>query len=199
MLTEILNQQTVNGTVNNGLIVVLYSPQAKSWKIADFGLTSNLKGDINAPVTTELGRGTGGYRAPELLGEYSKYTHKVDIWALGCILYELSVKKKAFVDDWNVREFYISSSSSTLQVSLPLLPRILERHLSECIREMTERYPQNRPSCTILCPMIQSYRTLLSLQGLQDFISILPEYSRWKKFVGESSEGVQGILSDLSD
>src|ERR1700732_4876216 len=102
LLIETLNQQTVCAiVVNNRLIIVLYSPSTRLWKIADFGLTSDAV--TGEPVTTERGRGTSGYRPPELLAKDAKYTYKVDIWALGCILYELSIKKRAFVDDWMVQ------------------------------------------------------------------------------------------------
>jgi serine/threonine protein kinase len=182
---------------NSELIIVLYSPQIKLWKIADFGLTAE-GGSTRAPVTTKYARGTGGYRAPELLAKDPKYTYKVDIWALGCILYELSVKKKAFVDDWNVREYYYSSSPSTLQISIPLSP-MLESHLSECIREMIMRDPQKRPSITILCPLIQSYYTLLELQTLEDVVRSIPEYGQWKKLVAENPQDVQDMFSSLVD
>jgi tetratricopeptide (TPR) repeat protein len=195
ILTEISNQQIVSGIVDSGLIVVLYSPQIKLWKIADFGLTSETI--TTAPITTKYARGTGGYRAPELLTEYSKYTLKVDVWALGCIFYELLVKQKAFLDDWNVREFY-HSSSPTLPVSIPLLPQILERHLSEFIHEMIIRDPQKRPSITMLYPLIQSYRTLLDVQTIEE-IEYMPEYNQWKELISKSPQGDQGVLAALMD
>ena len=45
------------------------------------------------------------YRGPELLDEDSGYTNKTDIWAFGCIAYELCTKKKAFASDWATREY----------------------------------------------------------------------------------------------
>jgi serine/threonine protein kinase len=58
------------------LISVLYSLQAKLWKIADFRLTLETK--TNIAHTTKYSHGTGGYRGPELLAEDSKYTYQVD-------------------------------------------------------------------------------------------------------------------------
>jgi serine/threonine protein kinase len=35
-----------------------------------------------------------------LMGETAKYNNKVDIWALGCILYEMVTDRKAFEGDY---------------------------------------------------------------------------------------------------
>ena len=66
----------------------------------DFGFTSEAKSE-EAKISLG-GRGTGGYRAPELLKEESEFTMKVDIWVLGCILYELVISKPAFASDFIV-------------------------------------------------------------------------------------------------
>ena len=69
------------------------------WKLADFGL-SNEGSSQNLP--TEYSRGTPSYRAPELMdsdGDPAMYNNKVDIWAMGCILYELSTGTRAFKTD----------------------------------------------------------------------------------------------------
>jgi len=71
------------------------------WKIADFGLVAqgtskSLQGSLGA-------RGTTGYRAPELLSQdMPQFNNKVDIWSIGCIVYELAARQKAFADDISV-------------------------------------------------------------------------------------------------
>ena len=71
------------------------------WKITDFGLTS--EGTSKALHTTTSARGTNGYRAPEMIrGEKKRYSNKADIWAVGCIFYELIVGERPFEDDWAV-------------------------------------------------------------------------------------------------
>jgi serine/threonine protein kinase len=98
--------------------IVLYSSNGNLWKIADFGLT--VEGTSKRAITTVYSRGTEGYRAPELLLDNPKFSSKVDIWALGCILYELASGKKAFASDLQARDF--SFSQSTLPVSIPFFP-----------------------------------------------------------------------------
>ena len=78
-------------------VLVLYSSRTSLWKLADFGLS--VDGLSN---TTKYSRGTPGYRAPELLAmeeEPAWYTNKVDIWAMGCILYELATGQRPFKSD----------------------------------------------------------------------------------------------------
>ena len=58
---------------------------------------------------SEASRGTPSYRAPELLRD-NVYTTKVDIWAVGCIFYEIVTQQKAFENDWRVRCYAESKS-----------------------------------------------------------------------------------------
>jgi serine/threonine protein kinase len=81
------------------------------WKLADFGFTSEA---TSATIHTSIeAKGTPGYRAPELLGS-SEYNNKADIWALGCILYELAVGQRAFYDDFAT--FIYKTSGKTLAI-----------------------------------------------------------------------------------
>jgi len=66
----------------------------KQVKIGDFGLSKSMS---TKSFMTTMG-GTPLYMAPELLNA-SKYTAKVDIWALGCIGYELCMLKHPFIDE----------------------------------------------------------------------------------------------------
>ena len=60
-------------------------------KIGDFGISKKLLGTKHANTAN----GTWNYMAPEiLLGQ--KYNNKVDIWSLGCIIYELLTLNTCF-------------------------------------------------------------------------------------------------------
>ncbi|RPA93510.1 kinase-like protein [Choiromyces venosus 120613-1] len=77
------------------IFVVSMSPV---WvKLGDFGISKHVHGDtaLRSQVYTEC------YAAPEVLdldpnGESSVYTNAVDIWALGCVVYELLTAEKLF-------------------------------------------------------------------------------------------------------
>ncbi|EAS01481.2 kinase domain protein (macronuclear) [Tetrahymena thermophila SB210] len=58
------------------------------FKIGDFGLSKFLKSSNNSVV------GTINYMAPEILE--NNYGKEVDIWSIGCILYELKTQKQLF-------------------------------------------------------------------------------------------------------
>ena len=73
------------------------------WKITDFGLTS--EGSSRIAYTTHHSRGTESYRAPELLKDGSVVSMKSDVFALGCILYELVTTQKAFPRDFHAFEY----------------------------------------------------------------------------------------------
>jgi serine/threonine protein kinase len=74
------------------------------WKLADFGLSTHVSSK-SLGVTTSI-RGTSGYFAPEFFkfietgNNTASYSNEVDIWALGCILYEFVVGKRAFESDY---------------------------------------------------------------------------------------------------
>jgi len=173
------------------LISVLYCHETRFWKIADFGLTAEATSRL--AVTTRFSRGTAGYRAPELLTT-SKFTNKADIWALGSIIYELTMGRKAFCDDFAVQSY--SDSRSTLQLSIPLVPENHLKYLSECVYEMLVRNPEQRPSISIILGLVKSYCMLLDLQSLEE-LKLIPPYDQWKELVGEKPREVTGFLSDL--
>ena len=88
---------------------MLYSPTARLWKIADFGIAQ--EGTSRTPLITTSSRGTASYRAPELLINSPIYTNKVDIWAFGCIAFEVFTGRKRFASDWEVQNLAQSMPS----------------------------------------------------------------------------------------
>lgn len=62
-------------------------------KLADFGLARTFSNELR-PYSQEVV--TLWYRAPELLIGHTDYTSAIDLWSIGCILYELVTGKILF-------------------------------------------------------------------------------------------------------
>ena len=93
---------------------MLFSEKFHCWKIADFGTSS--QATSRRLQSTQYSRGTSSYRAPELFKDPPGFNNKSDIWALGCILYELCSGRKAFESDWAVQKY---NESLLLQLPIP--------------------------------------------------------------------------------
>ncbi|PUU79624.1 kinase-like domain-containing protein, partial [Tuber borchii] len=89
------------------IFVVSMSPM---WvKLGDFGVSKRILADgsttLHTPVSTQA------YSAPEVLGldsnsETSNYTNSVDIWSLGCVIYELLAGTKLFALEGQVSRYF---------------------------------------------------------------------------------------------
>ena len=122
----------------------MFSSGDNVWKLADFGFVT--EGASNTAQPTQYARGTQCYQAPELVQESPVFNSKVDIWALGCILYELLFAKKAFESDYIVFEF--SSFPRQLQLPTEQPPSIDEvsfTQLSVIIANCLNAEPSSRP------------------------------------------------------
>lgn len=61
-------------------------------KLGDFGVSKVLENTLDHASTVA---GTPYYMSPEVC-ENKPYTYKSDVWALGCVLYEICTFKHAF-------------------------------------------------------------------------------------------------------
>ncbi|XP_078437850.1 protein kinase superfamily protein isoform X2 [Wolffia australiana] len=119
-----------------------------AWKLCDFGSTSTNHKCFSRPE--EMGveedvirkHTTPAYRAPEMWDLYRKeiISEKVDIWALGCLLYRICYLKSAF------------DGESKLQIlngnyRIPDLPKY-SATITDLIKDMLQSSPQSRPDIT---------------------------------------------------
>lgn len=112
------------------------------------------EGVSKGAYTTQASRGTPCYRAPELVkGSKPSFSNRVDVWGMGCILFQLALRKKAFQSDWAVGCY--SGSKTELNVAEYLkedsvLGDISRKHLVECVYCMLDIDPVKRPSAKCL-------------------------------------------------
>ena len=128
--------------------IVLYSRQDHTWKLTDFGLT--MDGSSQVGHVTRYSRGSECYRAPEILFG-NQYTNTVDIWAIGCVLFELVFGAKAFLNDFAVSRY----ADSGQDFPVPPIPDDVSdeskrQFLTGVIRELLQIDGSRRPSARSL-------------------------------------------------
>ena len=78
-------------------------------KLGDFGVSKRIRAQTTTTFHTQVS--TQVYSAPEILGldsnsETSDYTNSVDIWSLGCVIYELLAGARLFASEAQVSRYY---------------------------------------------------------------------------------------------
>ncbi|TGZ65784.1 hypothetical protein CRM22_005694 [Opisthorchis felineus] len=111
-------------------------------KLGDFGIAKVLNHTLDLARTCI---GTPYYLSPEIC-ENKPYNHKSDIWALGCVLYEMTTLKHAF-EAGNMKNLVLKIIRGTYP---PVSPKY-SYELRCLISQLFRRSPRDRPSiATIL-------------------------------------------------
>ena len=122
-LKEIHNQNIIHRDLRPKNI---FMSKNNKIKIGDFGISKEL---INQKYATSK-KGDVEYMALEMLEENAKYNNKVDIWSLGCIIYELFnlktyYKDISFKEMRDLKPYPIKIDKKYNQAWLQLLNKIL--------------------------------------------------------------------------
>ena len=120
---------------------MLYSRAKNLWILTDFSFA--MEATSKGERTTRYSRGTSSYRAPELLKGPARFRNKVDIWAMGCVLYEVSTHGMAFLSDHAVLD-YKDGSYSFPPIESPISP-FWRQQLSTMIHDVLNIDPMQRP------------------------------------------------------
>lgn len=158
--------------------------------------------------TTVDSRGTASYRAPELVSDTPTYTAKVDIWALGCILYELTCGEPAFLSDYDTKWF---RAEDTKRVSNTLFSDDFLAEVSAIVGGLLARDWRRRPDIATIINKVDLYRQALSteinggehkLQENHDPYTPKdddpPEILCWKEFINKYPDNL-GLRKQLAD
>nr|CAH7741229.1 unnamed protein product [Callosobruchus chinensis] len=119
-------------------------------KIGDFGISKQMLQDDKALTSI----GTYNYVAPELC-DGKPYDFKTDIWALGCILYELCSMEKMF--DGTVKEIVLSIVSGKRKV---VNMDVYGKQIQKMINWMLQLNPENRPDTIALMALPDVYPSM---------------------------------------
>ena len=120
--------------------------------------------------TTRYASGTASYRAPEVISNY-QYSNKVDVWAIGCIYFELTFRQRAFPSDYAVDQYARRSAADiTYKLELPFeTPQLTP--IVGIIYETLNRNPSDRPSAAILLKRLDSISDVLNEDGTLNPVS----------------------------
>ncbi|CAD8104345.1 unnamed protein product [Paramecium sonneborni] len=109
----------------------------KHVKLGDLGVSKIFNSEIALNGTRV---GTPLYLAPELV-QHEPYDYKVDVWALGCIIFQLATHEPPFQGD-NL----IALGYSIVNHPPKHLPSQYTNQLSQFISKLLEKNPQHRPT-----------------------------------------------------
>jgi len=119
----------------------IFLTKGNNVKLGDFGIAKILKNTVDLAKTCI---GTPYYLSPEIC-ENKPYNNKSDIWALGCILYEMAALKHAFVAG-NMKNLIVK----IIRGSYPQLPSHYSSDLRNLVQQLFKRNPKERPSINII-------------------------------------------------
>ena len=119
----------------------IFIDRHNQFKLGDFGLSKELS---EASHCGKTNLGTPYYMSPEQVGGI-EYNHKVDIWALGCILHEMAWLEVPFRAENYIRLAEIISKSKKGPI-----PDRYSKELSKIIDLMTQKNPEKRPNASQL-------------------------------------------------
>lgn len=109
----------------------------KQIKLGDFGIAKILNSQTEFANTVI---GTPYYLSPELC-EDKPYNSKSDVWALGCVLYEITTLKHAF-NGQNLPALVLK----ILRGKYPPIPERYSDNLRKLISRTLNKVPEQRPS-----------------------------------------------------
>ncbi|KAG5846274.1 hypothetical protein ANANG_G00148040 [Anguilla anguilla] len=108
-------------------------------RLGDFGLAKPLERSSGYARTVV---GTFCYRSPEIIEE-GPYGSKSDVWALGCVLYELCERRRAFPEE-NLRKLFNKIADGPY----PSISEPFSTDLRDLVRDLLQKNPADRPSAS---------------------------------------------------
>ena len=105
-------------------------------KLGDFGIAKVMEGSMTAASTVI---GTPYYMSPEVC-QSQRYSYKSDVWALGCILYEMCALQQAWSGSNLLGLVY-----KIVQETYPPVPDRYSAELKRLVGQLLSKEPDGRP------------------------------------------------------
>jgi Protein kinase domain len=113
-------------------------------KLLDFGIAKLADSDVSVPKTRSgVAMGTAGYMSPEQ-ARGKNVDHRTDIYALGCVAYEMLLGRLPFVADTaiDILAMHLAAAPPAPRTIWPSVPAGLERVLMQTL----SKEPDGRPT-----------------------------------------------------
>lgn len=123
-------------------------------KVTDFGLVKALDGeDGRAATQAGVAMGTPNYMSPEQIRDSATVDKRTDVFALGCILYELIAGRQCFAGEtqYDIYRLVIDGDYTPLAELVPGVPHRVTRAIELCLK--TER-DERLDDCDMLFDML---------------------------------------------
>jgi len=143
-------------------------------KVTDFGLAKALAGDPDlAHTRSGIAMGTPSYMAPEQIRDARSVDQRADLWSLGCLLYELTTRRRTFPGDEALAIYNAVTEGRFVppRKLVPDVPDRIEQAIHGCLRvDRNERIP----SCEALFEVLDGARSWPLPEGLEASTSSAP-------------------------
>ncbi|EAS03793.1 plant dual-specificity MAP kinase kinase family domain protein (macronuclear) [Tetrahymena thermophila SB210] len=146
----------------------IFLTSSGSIKLGDFGISKVLHSTADKAQTLI---GTPYYLSPEVC-ENKPYTYQSDIWALGCVLFEMCALKHPFVS-----ESLMALVVKIIREPNPNIPNMYSSDLNCLVQILLAKKPESRPRTKQILsfPFVnEAMKDFISSKGLKDELKNLP-------------------------
>jgi tetratricopeptide (TPR) repeat protein len=141
--------------------------------ILDLGLARKLPEDVDDPTRAGVQVGSLEYMPPEQLLDAATAGPRADIYAFGCVLYELCAGRPPFVGDAMGLQRAHAALRPPPLAALAVVPPPLEALVHDCLAKLPDRRPQSVPELRARLAALRDATP--SLQRVQHSASVIRE------------------------